>query len=132
MNTRDISRSSGQFAHQPPPRADGKLAITITHLEIAPDDWTKRGLTPDIDVRVARELSPTVARLVKGYAAVAASATTRVASPMFIPKSLAMSGSRTRNPLLSNWSVSVRPKRISSGNTSRSTGNTSPARTRSP
>ena len=61
MNTRDISRSSGQFAHQPPPRADGKLAITITHLEIAPADWTKRGLTPDIDVRVARELSPTVA-----------------------------------------------------------------------
>ena len=49
------------LAHQPPPRADGKLAITITHLELAPRDWTKRGRPPDIDVRIARETAPSVA-----------------------------------------------------------------------
>jgi GNAT superfamily N-acetyltransferase len=61
VNARDVSRSAGLFAHQPPLRPDGKLAITITHLEIAPGDWTRRGEVPDIDVRVAREVAPTVA-----------------------------------------------------------------------
>lgn len=60
MSARDESRSAGPFAHHPPPRADGKLAITITHLEIAAADWTKRGEPPDIDVRVAREAAPPV------------------------------------------------------------------------
>lgn len=49
------------LAHQPPPRADGKLAVTITHLELAPQDWTKRGQAPDIDVRIAHESAPSVA-----------------------------------------------------------------------
>ncbi len=61
MSVRDVSPSDGHFAHHPPPRADGKLAITITHLEITPGDWTKRGEAPDIDVRISREAAPSVA-----------------------------------------------------------------------
>lgn len=34
------------FAHQPPPRADGVLAVTITHLELRPSGWTRRGVAP--------------------------------------------------------------------------------------
>ena len=49
------------FAHQPPPRGDGRLPVTITHLEIAPTDWTRRGLAPDLDVSIERVSSPTVA-----------------------------------------------------------------------
>jgi GNAT superfamily N-acetyltransferase len=48
------------FAHQPPPRADGRLPVTITHLKIAPGDWTRRGLPPDLDVSVEQVSSPTV------------------------------------------------------------------------
>jgi ribosomal protein S18 acetylase RimI-like enzyme len=48
------------FAHQPPPRNDGRLAITITYLEIAPDDWTRRGIAPAIDIAVERIAAPTV------------------------------------------------------------------------
>jgi GNAT superfamily N-acetyltransferase len=40
------------FAHQPPPRADGRLPVTITHLEMDRTDWTRRGRAPDIDVRI--------------------------------------------------------------------------------
>jgi GNAT superfamily N-acetyltransferase len=49
------------FAHQPPPRADGRLPIAVTHLEIAPADWTHRGRPPDIDVSLERVAAPTVA-----------------------------------------------------------------------
>jgi GNAT superfamily N-acetyltransferase len=49
------------FAHQPPPRADGRLPITITHLELAPADWTRRGRPPDIDVVLERIAAPTAA-----------------------------------------------------------------------
>jgi len=34
------------FAHQPPPRSDGVLPVTITHLELSPHDWTRRGIAP--------------------------------------------------------------------------------------
>ncbi len=40
------------FAHQPPPRADGRLPITITHLEMVRVDWTERGRAPEIDVSI--------------------------------------------------------------------------------
>lgn len=46
------------FAHQPPPRADGRLPVTITHLEIAPADWTRRGLKPALDVAIERLEAP--------------------------------------------------------------------------
>jgi GNAT superfamily N-acetyltransferase len=49
------------FAHQPPPRIDGRLPITITHLELAPTDWTRRGRSPDIDVLLEHVVAPTVA-----------------------------------------------------------------------
>lgn len=47
--------------HHPAPRADGRLAVTITYLELDPADWTRRGKTPDIDVTVAFERRPSVA-----------------------------------------------------------------------
>ncbi len=49
------------FAHQPPPRGDGRLEITITHVEITPAGWTRRGVTPDIAVDIVRVPAPTVA-----------------------------------------------------------------------
>jgi GNAT superfamily N-acetyltransferase len=48
-------------AHQPPPRADGKLPVTITHLELAREDWTRRGQPPDVAVDIVREVVPTAA-----------------------------------------------------------------------
>ena len=54
-------RAPDLFAHQPPPRADGRLPITVTHLAMVPADWTRRGLPPDIDVTLEREAAPTAA-----------------------------------------------------------------------
>lgn len=48
------------FAHQPPPRSDGRLFITITHLELVRADWTERGQPPDIDITPERASAPTV------------------------------------------------------------------------
>jgi GNAT superfamily N-acetyltransferase len=52
---------TNRLAHQPPPRSDGKLPVTVTHLELAPADWTRRGLAPDIKVDIAHERVPTAA-----------------------------------------------------------------------
>jgi ribosomal protein S18 acetylase RimI-like enzyme len=49
------------LVHQPPPRSDGKLPVTVTRLELMPADWTRRGLAPDIKVDIAREQAPTAA-----------------------------------------------------------------------
>lgn len=49
------------MTHQPPPRSDGRLPVTITHLEIVPEDWTRRGQPPDIEVGLVREPMPTSA-----------------------------------------------------------------------
>ena len=54
-------RAPDLFAHQPPPRADGRLPITITYLEMVPRDWTRRGRAPDIDVILERIAAPTAA-----------------------------------------------------------------------
>ena len=54
-------RAPDLFAHQPPPRADGRLPITITYLEMVPRDWTQRGRPPDIDVALQRIAAPTAA-----------------------------------------------------------------------
>jgi GNAT superfamily N-acetyltransferase len=54
-------RAPDLFAHQPPPRADGRLPITVTHLAMAPAEWTRRGLPPDIDVALERIAVPTAA-----------------------------------------------------------------------
>jgi hypothetical protein len=50
------------FAHQPPPRADGLLPVTVTHLEITPDTWTRRGREPSLGVVVEQVLAPTPAQ----------------------------------------------------------------------
>lgn len=47
--------------HQPPPRPDGRLPVTITHLELAPADWTRRGQPPDLAIAIARIAEPTAA-----------------------------------------------------------------------
>jgi len=49
------------FAHQPPPRSDGRLPVTITHLELAPADWTRRGQLPDLTIDIERVAEPTAA-----------------------------------------------------------------------
>jgi GNAT superfamily N-acetyltransferase len=53
--------ASELFGHQPPPRADGRLPITITHLEMVRADWIRRGERPDIDVRIEHVAVPTAA-----------------------------------------------------------------------
>jgi GNAT superfamily N-acetyltransferase len=50
-----------QFAHQPPPRPDGRLPVTITHLELKPTDWTRRGAPPDLPLAIERIAEPTAA-----------------------------------------------------------------------
>jgi GNAT superfamily N-acetyltransferase len=59
--TRLSSPAPDLFAHQPPPRADGRLPITITYLEMVPRDWTRRGRAPDIDVILERIAAPAAA-----------------------------------------------------------------------
>ncbi len=49
------------FAHQPPPRGDGRLAVTITYLALRRDDWTRRGQKPEIDIRITQEQTPSAA-----------------------------------------------------------------------
>jgi GNAT superfamily N-acetyltransferase len=49
------------FAHHPPPRADGRLDVTISYLEMARLDWTPRGVQPAFDIEAVRERAPSVA-----------------------------------------------------------------------
>ena len=49
------------FAHHPAPRTDGRLHITITHLEMVRADWTQRGRTPDLEVTIEPVATPTAA-----------------------------------------------------------------------
>ena len=55
------------FAHQPPPRGNGALTVTITHLELAAGDWTRRGVAPAIEVDIVREPKPTAAFYLRLY-----------------------------------------------------------------
>jgi GNAT superfamily N-acetyltransferase len=55
------------FAHQPPPRRDGVLPVTVTHLELAPGDWTRRGIPPAIEIDIVRETKPTAAFYLELY-----------------------------------------------------------------
>jgi len=67
--TRQLRSSpvAAPVAHQPPPRHDGVLPVTITHLELAPGDWTRRGLPPDIAVEIVREPAPTASFYLELY-----------------------------------------------------------------
>ena len=49
------------FAHQPSPRADGRLPVTVTHLEMVPSEWTRRGLPSEIAVTIEHVTDPTAA-----------------------------------------------------------------------
>ena len=55
------------FAHQPPPRADGRLPVTITHLELAASDWTRRCRAPVLSVPIERIARPTAAFYLELY-----------------------------------------------------------------
>jgi len=61
VQTRQSSPVPELFAHQPSPRADGRLPITITHLEMVRADWTGRGRAPEIDVSIEHVRTPTAA-----------------------------------------------------------------------
>jgi GNAT superfamily N-acetyltransferase len=49
------------FAHQPAPRADGRLEVTITYLELAFGAWTRRAVPPSSAVTITYEATPSVA-----------------------------------------------------------------------
>ena len=49
------------FAHHPPPRADGRLDVTISYLEMARPDWTPCGAKSAFDIEILREPAPSVA-----------------------------------------------------------------------
>jgi GNAT superfamily N-acetyltransferase len=55
------------FAHQPAPRNDGKLSVTVSHLQLAPADWTRRGRSPEIKIDIVQEIAPTAARYLDLY-----------------------------------------------------------------
>jgi ribosomal protein S18 acetylase RimI-like enzyme len=55
------------FPHHPPPRVDGVLPVTITHLELAPGDWKRRGMPPDIAVAIEHVRRPTAAQYLRLY-----------------------------------------------------------------
>ncbi len=59
--THPLSPGPELFAHQPPPRRDGRLPVRITYLELAQADWTRRGQKPELDVALGRVETPTVA-----------------------------------------------------------------------
>ncbi len=61
MPTRPSSPDPDLFAHHPPPRRDGVLPVTITHLELVRADWTARGQAPAVAVVITHERAPTVA-----------------------------------------------------------------------
>ena len=61
MPTHPSSPAPDLFAHQPSPRRDGRLPVRITYLELAPEDWTRRGQRPDLDPALTRIVDPTVA-----------------------------------------------------------------------
>jgi len=58
--TRPSSPVPDLFAHHPPPRADGRLDVTISYLEMARLDWTPRGAQPAFDIEIVREPAPSV------------------------------------------------------------------------
>src|SRR5262245_11506815 len=59
--TRQLSAAPDLFRHQPPPRADGWLPVTITHLEMEPCGWKRRGRPPELAIRIEHVGAPTVA-----------------------------------------------------------------------
>ena len=61
MPTRPSSPAPDLFAHQPPPRADGRLPITVTHLEMVRADWTPRGRPPALEVAIEHVAAPAAA-----------------------------------------------------------------------
>jgi len=61
VRTRRSSLAPELFSHQPPPRPDGQLEVTITYLELARDDWTRRVVPPALKIDIAHEISPSVA-----------------------------------------------------------------------
>jgi ribosomal protein S18 acetylase RimI-like enzyme len=55
-----LSLAPKEPTHHPPPRADGRLPVTITYLELRQAEWTRRGSPPAIDITIDRTGSPDV------------------------------------------------------------------------
>jgi GNAT superfamily N-acetyltransferase len=60
--TRRSSPGPELFAHQPPPRADGVLSVTVTHLEITQATWTRRGREPSLGVDIEQAAAASAAQ----------------------------------------------------------------------
>ncbi|MCW5733087.1 MAG: GNAT family N-acetyltransferase [Enhydrobacter sp.] len=67
MPTRPSSPDPDLFAHQPAPRSDGVLAVTVTHLELVPAGWTRRGVAPAIEIDIVCEPKPTASFYLRLY-----------------------------------------------------------------
>ena len=52
---------SALFAHQRPPRSDGRLPVTITHLVLTSAEWTRRGRAPELPITIERMERPSSA-----------------------------------------------------------------------
>ncbi len=54
-------------AHQPPPRSDGGLRVTITSLELHQADWKQHGRAPAIPIDIEHVRRPTAAQYLRLY-----------------------------------------------------------------
>ena len=52
---------SGLFAHQPSPRTDGRLPVTITHLELPAASWARHSRPRETAVSIQHVVAPTAA-----------------------------------------------------------------------
>jgi ribosomal protein S18 acetylase RimI-like enzyme len=59
--TRPSSPAPERPTHHPPPRADGRLPVTITHLELSEADWKRHSAPPAADIAIERKSVPDVA-----------------------------------------------------------------------
>ena len=61
VTIRRSSLAPDLFAHQPPPRADGRLTVTITYLELTAGEWSSRAEPPASAISIERDAAPSVA-----------------------------------------------------------------------
>jgi GNAT superfamily N-acetyltransferase len=61
VTTRRSSLAPDLFAHQPPPRSDGRLTVTITYLELTATAWKRSAELPTAKIAITHERAPSVA-----------------------------------------------------------------------
>jgi len=70
VTTRPSSPAPEDLAHQPPPRPDGALLVTITYLDLPRAVWRRAPPADPGDVTISRESTPSVALYRELYDAV--------------------------------------------------------------